>query len=165
MNNSVKHVLAAGVLCGLLVLTGCDLLMSADAHVERARSEMAQGNFRVAAIDLRNALKKSSTNTEARLMLATLLLKQGDAQSAQIELERAARDGLDPARSAPLVAETRLRLGQDAELLKLIDEGRLKLREPARSTFRGRALGALGRQEEAAAAFQQALQAKPGDVS
>jgi len=165
MNISFKHLVSVCALCGLLALAGCDLLMSTEAHVERARSEMSQGNFRAAAIDLRNALKKSSTNTEARLMLATLLLRLGDARSAQVEIERATRDGLDPARGAPLMAETRLWLGQAAELLKLIDEGGLSLDEPGRSTFRGRALSALGRHVEAAAAFEQALQAKPGDVS
>src|SRR4029453_6932236 len=44
-------------------------------------------------------------------------------------------------------------------------EGGLKPHAPCRSTCRGRALSVLGRHAEAAAAFEQALQAKPGDAS
>ena len=90
--------------------------MSSQARVERAQHEMSQGDFRAAAIDLRNVLKKRPADPEVRMMLATLLLKLGDTRAAQSELERAVRDGIDPARSAPVAAEIQLRLGQPAEL-------------------------------------------------
>ena len=85
--------------------------------------------------------------------------------AAQSELERAVHDGTDPARSAPVAAEIQLRLGQPAELVKLIDDGKLSLVEPARSTFRGHALSGLGKPAEAADAFEHALQADPGNAA
>ncbi len=165
MNVSLRRSFSACGLSVLLALAGCDLFMSSQARVERAQHEMSQGDFRAAAIDLRNVLKKRPADPQVRMMLATLLLKLGDTRAAQSELERAVRDGIDPARSAPVAAEIQLRLGQPAELVKLIDDGKLALVEPTRSTFRGRALSALGKPAEAAVAFEQALQAEPGNAA
>ncbi len=165
MNAPYKRPLLIFVLGALVALAGCDLLMSSEARLERAQKEMSQGNFNAAAIDLRNVLKKQPANTQARMMLVNLLLKLGDAQTAQQELQRAIHDGADPARSAQVTAEIYLRLGQAAELLKLIDDGQLALEEPARSIARGHALSALGKPVEAAAAFDHALQTEPRNAA
>ena len=65
----------------------------------------------------------------------------------------------------PSRLQIQLRLGQHAELVKQIDDGKLSLVEPARSTFRGYALSGLGKPVEAADAFEHALQTDPGDAA
>jgi predicted Zn-dependent protease len=160
MNALLKRRGSACALAILLALTGCDLFTSSQARIARAQQEMSQGDFRAAAIDLRNVLKKRPTDAETRMMLATLLLKLGDADTAQRELARAVHDGADPSRSAHLTAEIQLRLGQHSELVKQIDDGKLSLVEPERST-RGYALSGLGKPVEAADAFDMP-QVAPG---
>ena len=142
----------------LIPVAGCDIFTSTKVRTERARQELAQGNFSAAAIDLRNVLKKKPEDTEARLMLVSLLLKTGDVQTAEVELDRTVQNGVDAAQVAPLRADILLLSGRALELLKHLENGSLALAEPARSVMRGRALNSLRRPEDASAEFEHALQ-------
>jgi len=139
-----------------LALCGCDLFVSADGRVERARADIARDDYRGAVIELKNALEKDPDHVDARLLLAQVSLHLGDARSAEKELRRARDAGARPAQLAELAAETQLALGNGKELLAQIDSKELQIAEPRRSIYRGEALLAVGRVDEAATAFESA---------
>jgi len=144
-----------------LVLSGCDVFISADGRVERARGELAKGDYQAAVIDLKNALESEPEHVQARLLLAQASLRVGDVKDAEKELRRAREAGAKPAEVAELSAETQLALGQGRELLAQIDSNQLALVEPLRSIYRGEALLLLGKPDDAAAAFDAAQRASP----
>src|SRR4030095_1765038 len=104
----------------LIAVAGCDTFMSTKARAERARQELAQGNFGAAAIDLRNVLKEEPGDIAARLMLVSLLLKTGDVATAEVELDRAVQKSTD-ARIGPLRADILLMSRRASKLLKSLD--------------------------------------------
>lgn len=150
------------VAVGVMLLAGCDLLVNADTRVERAEALIAKRDYRAAMIELKTALQSQSDHVQARLLLADVSLRMGDAVAAEKELRYASDAGAPPERTAPLAAEVRLALGRAGELLTMLDSGELSLPEPQQSTFRGRALLESGRREEALAAFKTALAADAG---
>lgn len=142
-----------------MLLAGCDLFASADQRVSRAQDLIAVHDYRGAMIELKSALQSQSDHVPARLLLAEVSLQLGDAAAADKELRYAIEGGADVARTAPLSADIRLASGKASELLVALDAGELPLQEPARSTYRGRALLDLRQPEQALAAFQTALEA------
>src|SRR5690606_25475953 len=128
------------VVAGLALLAGCDVFLDADERVERAEARIAQYDYRAAEIELRNALQSQADHPQARLLLAQLLLRRGDAQGAQRELDRAVAAGVPATRAAELTAKLRLASGQPRELLAQMDAGELPLPTPLDSIYRGRAL-------------------------
>ena len=145
----------------VVVLSGCDFFISANGRVERARGEMAQGDYQAAVIDLKNALESEPDHVQARLLLAQVSLQLGDVRDAEKELRRARDAGAKPAEVAELSAETQLALGQGRELLAQIDSNQLALTEPMRSIYRGESLLALDKADDAAAAFESAQRTSP----
>ncbi len=140
-------------------LSACDFFISTDGRVERARGEIGRGDYQAAVIDLKNALESEPNHVPARLLLAQASLALGDARDAEKELRRARDAGAKPAAVAELTAETRLALGQGADLLAQIDSNQLVLTEPLRSIYRGESLLAMGKPDDAAAAFEAAQRA------
>lgn len=155
-------------LCLLLVvsvaLPGCDLFVSPEKRVERARADIARNDYGAAVIELKNALESDPDQVDARLLLAQASLHLGDALGAQKELRRARDAGAQPAQLAELTAETTLVLGQARELLAQIDSNQVALGEPSRSIYRAEALLALGQADQAAASFEDAHRSDPDSV-
>ncbi len=149
------------LLFATLLSAGCNLLLDADARVERAAEKVASGDYQAAAIELQNALKKEPEHVRARLMLAEVSLELGDALGAEKEVQRALKSGAQIGQSAELIAKIRLALGQGKELLIQIDSGELPLAEPLRSTYRGYALLAMRQADSAVDAFNTAIKADP----
>lgn len=141
----------------LLLAAGCDLTLNADERVARAERQLAQHNYAAASIELRNALQAEEDNARARVLLAQVSLRLGDLQDAQEQLQRAEQLGVSTAETAELKAQLLLEAGQAQELLAQLQSGSLTLNELLSSIYRGRALLALQRPEEAQAAFEQAL--------
>ncbi len=147
--------LPVALLC-LATLSGCDLFVSANGHVARAREDVKRGDYPTAVIELKNALESDPDNVPAHVLLAEVSLHLGDAQGADKELRRAHEAGASSAELAELTARTRLALGQAKELLEQIGSRDLPLEEPARSFYRGQALLMLGQIDAAADAFSAA---------
>jgi cellulose synthase operon protein C len=157
---TLHRLLILTALAGIaMLLAGCDFFLSADKRVSRAQEMMAAHDYRGAMIELKNALQSQSGHVQARLLLAEVSLQLGDAAAADKELRYAIDAGADAARTAPLSAEIRLASGKASELLVAVDAGELQLSEPARSTYRGRALLEMRQSEQALAAFQTAIAA------
>ena len=99
------------------------LIASAGAH-------MAKREYNTAIIELKNALEKDVSRGETRLLLGEAMLENGDAKSAEVELQKAL-DQKSPADDViPLLARTYLATGQSR---RLIDDAR-KLRARLTST-------------------------------
>ena len=145
----------------VMTLSGCDVFISADGRVERARAELDKGDYQAAVIDLKNALESEPDHVQARLLLAEASLQLGDVRDAEKELRRARDAGAKPADVAELTAETQLALGQGKELLAQIDSRQLIVPEPMRSVYRGESLLSMGKVDEASEAFESAQRASP----
>ena len=152
------------VLVSVALLSGCDLFVSPEKRVERARADISKNDYGAAVIELKNALESDPDQVDARLLLAQASLHLGDALGAQKELRRARDAGAQPAQVAELSAEVFLALGQARELLAQIGSNQVALREPTRSMYRAEALLALGQADDAAASFQDVLDAAPDSV-
>jgi len=144
-------------LLGVGLCSGCNLFLDADQRVSRANEQIARHDYAGAVIELKNALQSEPDHIPARLLLAEASLWMGDPAAADKELRRALDSGAKPADTADLAARIRLAQGESSELLTMIDSGELPLAEPAKSTYRGRALLASREFDLAIAAFQVAL--------
>jgi putative PEP-CTERM system TPR-repeat lipoprotein len=141
----------------MFLLASCDWFVSTDQHIQRAEKYMTQGEDRAAAIELQNALGSEPDNAHARLLLARVSLRLGDARAAEQELQRAIDAGAAGADTATLSADVQLAKGDLDGLLAQLDGGKLALNPTQTATYRGFALLAKGKDNEAIAAFQQAL--------
>ncbi|HED15832.1 MAG TPA: tetratricopeptide repeat protein [Gammaproteobacteria bacterium] len=77
-------------------LTGCgndDSANSSNASLKEAKQYLAQGKIRHALIKTKESLQKTPESADARLMLATLYLKQNQPSSAEIEIRKSIQYG------------------------------------------------------------------------
>jgi cellulose synthase operon protein C len=154
----------AALCTALLLCAGCDALRSNEARIEQAREALAVGDYRGASLNLKAVLDSEPENAEARLALAEASLAMGDAAAADKDLRRALAAGLPPERSAPLQGRIMLALGQAADLLKLLNDGALPVKEPDWSVLKGDALASLGDMPAAEALYRSAQTAHPQHV-
>ncbi len=143
-----------------LSLAACDrqVHLSATDHLERGRAAQAKGDFRAAAIELKNSVQKDASNAEARLALAEVYLAQEMGADAEKELRRARELGVGDEALKPLLGRALLLQGKYAQVLQEIQLG------PATSTanaakilaLRGEALMYTGKPNEGCAAIAQA---------
>ncbi|WP_292967469.1 XrtA/PEP-CTERM system TPR-repeat protein PrsT [Nitrosomonas sp.] len=154
--------IVAPVVAVILVLSACGKSMDAQALVAEAKQYQQQGNDKAAIIQLKNALQQSPNDPEIRYLLGMLYDKEGDALSAEKELNKALDLGMDPVKILPGLSRAWLGTGQFQKVLdetgKLSDKGNFA----ELLALRGNASLALGKVEEAKALFEQALQDKPG---
>ncbi len=141
------------VLSCVVALAGCDLFVSPDRRVDRAREDIARGDYLTAVIELKSALESDPGYMDAHLLLAQTSLHLGDAPGAEKELRRAREAGASPEQLAQLTAETWLALGDADKLLQQVGTPELPLAEPERSIYRGEALLALGQADAAVEAL------------
>lgn len=151
------------VSCACLLAAGCDLLVSPEVRLERARGHVAEAEYRAAMIELKNALAAQPEFHEARVLLAEVALWLGDATSARIELDKA-----DPQCERSAAAELCVRIDlalrrYDAALARLRADSSIP--PAARHVYEGMAHAAMGRHEQAAASFRAALALDPGSLA
>ena len=105
----VPRLLPALIL-GASLLSACGG-ESSEALVGQARASIAAGDSRAAIIQLKSAIGKDETNPEARFLLGTLQLQQGELESAEKELRRAREAGMAADQVEPLLAQAWLLQG------------------------------------------------------
>ncbi|MBM0106194.1 PEP-CTERM system TPR-repeat protein PrsT [Steroidobacter sp. S1-65] len=153
--------LALCLVTTLLALSGCDFLVSPQQRYERAQSQVAQGEYRGALVELKNALKKQPDLHEARALLAAVALWLGDPASAEAELNRLPETS-DPSAHADLRLRIDLASGRPQAVLDKSASGSVAGVAPAKlSLYRGAALDALGRTAEAQQEYRAAVQSDP----
>jgi putative PEP-CTERM system TPR-repeat lipoprotein len=142
-----------GPLAGILLLSACDLFVSAEARVDRAAERMETGDYRSAVIELKNALQEDPDNVDARLLLARASLQLGDLAAAQKELDRAVEAGATPQRVGTLRYEVLVARRQFRDALTFLDtDGSLGTAD--RLYYTSVAEAAVGNLEQAASASE-----------
>lgn len=148
-----RLLLCALLATGLAGISGCDYFRSPEARLARAEKLFAEGDRRLAAIELKNALQEDPTLAGAHLLMAELGLLMGDARTAERELDAVAA-GEQPER----VADLRIRIDLAAARFDNVLE-----RLPANSSnarvrlYRGQALMGTRQAALAEREFREAL--------
>ena len=85
---------------------------NADQHLAAAKAFISKGSNQSAIIELKNALSINPKATEARFLLGVLTLKEGRADSAEMELREAKDGGYDDEEVDPELADAMLAGGK-----------------------------------------------------
>ena len=117
-----KSGLAATLLSALL-LSGCG--ESPEQMLDSAKGYLAKDDLNAASIQLKNALQENGNLAEARFLLGSIHVRQGDAAGAVKELQRARDLGYPQEQVAPLLARALLAAGEIDTLLKDFGETRV----------------------------------------
>jgi cellulose synthase operon protein C len=139
---------------------------SADDYVVSAKRYIAKKDHKAASIELRNAVQRSPKHAEARYLLGTVILEQGAAGAAEVELRQAIALGRDGNDVQAALANALFRAGQFGRLIKEF-ESKTFADPELDSTLRlhlGNAYLARGARKEAAEAFDSVLRALPEHV-
>ncbi|MFL6700481.1 MAG: XrtA/PEP-CTERM system TPR-repeat protein PrsT [Vitreoscilla sp.] len=88
-----------------------------DQHLAAAKAFIAKGSDKSATIELKNALSINPKLTEARFLLGVLALKEGRADSAEMELREAKQGGYDEDEVDPEIADAMLAGGKAQQLI------------------------------------------------
>jgi tetratricopeptide (TPR) repeat protein len=104
-------------LLAALALAGC-LGPNAEKSAARAELASAQGDAATASIEAKNAVQAAPESAANRLLLARMLLGEGDAAGAQTELDRAQRLGAPEHQLAPLQAALSVARGRPREVIE-----------------------------------------------
>ncbi len=131
LQTHLPKILAA--LAGVAVLAGGAYVVlkpSPDDHFKAGSSLFQQGDFKGAAIELKNTLQSEPDNAVARFMLGRIHFANGDFQAAEKEFRKARELGSRENDLEPLLARTLLQLNQPQRLL---DEVQIREAGPAES--------------------------------
>lgn len=147
-----------------LILPG--VIPAADAapeFLQRAEGLYENGDFRGAAIELKNALQENPSLTQARLLLGKTHLALGDGKSAEKELKRAEGLGSDGVGTRVNLAEAYILQQRFSDALAQLDP---PVQDPAELAgqalnLRGVAQMGLGRLDQARESFELALKSDP----
>jgi len=146
----------------LLLLTACGR-DSPEALIKSAQEYVAKNDPGAAVIQLRNALQKAPDNPEARYLLGTLLTQRGDYAGAVKELRRALELGYPRDQTLPALGRALVGDGDAKELVAEFGTTQLASAD-AQAAFKttlGQAALALGKRQDAEAAFAAALSVRP----
>lgn len=142
-------------------ITACDRLRnySEQELVQRAKDFQNKGDLKASVIELKNALQKNPSNTEARWLLGEIYIQTGQGNEAEKELLKARQLGVEPESLVVPLGQAHILLRQYA---KVLDEVRPSEKTSTRNfakilQIRGDALYGLGKYVEACAAFADSL--------
>jgi putative PEP-CTERM system TPR-repeat lipoprotein len=99
------------------LLSACGYALSDSERIDSAAEMMTQGDYRGAAIQLKNVLTRNPDNPDARLMLAHVHLGQNDIESSEKEARIAAELGASGKSIALLRLEIMLARSEYTDLL------------------------------------------------
>ena len=160
----MKNKAAAATLAVLIssCLVGCGN-NSPQALIASARASMAKNDDKTAIIQIKNALQADPNSGEARFLLGSVLLEQGDFVAADLELHKAQALHFSPDLVTPKLAAVML---AQSQYRKLTDEyAHTQLGTAAANadldTSLAYAYAMLGQREPSDAALKAALAAAP----
>jgi putative PEP-CTERM system TPR-repeat lipoprotein len=140
-------------------LSACNRPTAAEQRAQAVQMR-SQGDFKGALIVLKNALDEEPASTETRYLLARTYLDLGDSTTA----EKEARQALDRGYArGPALAALAAALVMEGQHQKALDQTKGGPDDPLLVTARGDASLALGRNDDARTAYEQALARHPED--
>ncbi len=155
----MKNVVITSLVAPLtLVLAACNQAAPANP-LEAASQAYAENDFRAARLHLSGLLKEEPGNTEARLLYARTLLALNDPRGAETALVSLAGSNAKPVDIEPLLAHAKLLSGEAEAALELASKHENALTVWIRIS----SLTLLGREDEAFAAGEKAVEAYPDD--
>lgn len=137
-----------------------------EQQISSARDYLQKKDLKSATIQIKNALQKNPDLAEARFLLGTILLNDGNPGAAEIELRKALAAKHPPSLVVPELARALMMMGQAKNV---VDEfGTIKLEKPAADAILqsmiATAYGTLGKPDLAKTALNAALNADPNSV-
>lgn len=145
----------------LFSLAACGETKDAETYISEAVEYQKKGEDKAAIIQLKNALQQEPNNKNARFLLGTLYYKNDDLLSAEKELNRALDLGMNPNQILPELSHVLFDLGKFQHLLDTIKQ-HPEVNSSEINTLRGRALLAIGKNEESKTILKQVLAENPG---
>ncbi|WP_075791528.1 XrtA/PEP-CTERM system TPR-repeat protein PrsT [Massilia putida] len=140
-------------------LAACDRPTAAQQRAQAVQMR-SQGDFKGALFNLKNALDAEPSSAETRYLLARTYLDLGDSTTA----EKEARQALDRGYArGPALAALAAALVMEGQHQKALEDTKGGPDEPLLAAARGDAWLALGRNDEARAAYEHALARHPDD--
>lgn len=110
----MKHrALSSIALAAALLVSACGGPSEADM-LAAARGYVDKQDHKAAVVQLKSLLQRNPQLAEARYLLGRSLLEQGDANSAAVELRKAADQGFDAVKLSPPLARAMQQLGENA---------------------------------------------------
>lgn len=145
---------------GLVLMTACSDNTTPDEYVARAIEQSTAGASKGAILELKNALQKEPRHAEARYLLGTLYLEQGQLAAAEKELYRALDYGVERQSVAVPLARVLLARGKYQELIDGVDGLSLTpgSAQAQLLALKGHAYLGLGRPDAAEQFYDEALQ-------
>jgi len=160
----IKNSLRASLLLFLFISTSTFANESLDANYEEALIAFQNEEFSSAVIHLKNIIQENPTHMPSRVLMAQILITQGNGSAAQIELDRA-RDGkVDNDRLITLYGQAYVLQGKYDEAIAVAKLGqRNEQIESELLLIRGQAYIGKKQYKLADKAFILALSLKPKD--
>jgi putative PEP-CTERM system TPR-repeat lipoprotein len=142
-------------------LSACSKPETSTTLMAEAQQYQQKGDLKAALIQLKNAATQSPSDAEVRFRLAELYVRIGDPVSAEKEIRKAIRLGLDNTRAMPVLARSLQAQGKPQ--MALDESAPLAAKAgPELLAARGDAYLALNDRVKAKEAYQQAAAAKSG---
>lgn len=161
MSHRVNKLALATMVAALSTgLVACKKQESAETLVAQAKEYQQKGDTNAAMIQLKNALLADPDDAEARFMLASAYVENGDGAAAEKEIRRAISLKYAANKTAPVLARALLAQGQAQKVLDETAE-EAKQNNPDLALYRAEALLVLNKRDEAGAMLEQGLQAQP----
>lgn len=127
----LKLLVVVGLLSGMFACSEGD---TTDIHINKAKIYIAENKIDESVIELKNAIKKSPKNAEARFLLGRLYLSQGGGFEATKELEKAYELGYIKSKVIPLLARAYLLVNSDDDIIALFEQA-LELPDEVKSQY------------------------------
>jgi len=130
----MKFAKASLCLSMMLALSACSENETAETHLSSAKNYISTNKINESIIELKNAIRLDSKNSEARFLLGQIYLNLGDGLSAVKELERAKSLKSSNSNLIPLLARAYTLTDSDLDVIALSDEAK-KLASEEQSHF------------------------------
>ena len=157
-----RRILLPILLCGVAACSNASGEGGAEGARARAVAALEQGQPRTARVELLNAIKAAPSDGALRILQARVYLALGDGVAAAAEIDRARALGVAAGETSHLLAHAFLLQNEPERAIKEA-EAALPRHAGYAARIRGQALVRLGDVAGAAAAFDAAVAAAPGD--
>ena len=118
----MKGLLTPIAAATLFALVGCGADKTSEEYLTNAKQYLSSGSEDAAVIELKNAIRESSENVEARLILGDIYYGQGAYEAAEKEYLYALKAGADANSAAPKLALTYYKSNKSKEIVDLAQE-------------------------------------------